>query len=67
MQKTFKTKREMFNAFVNKYKNVPATFIARNLDYHKTLGECFDSIVDYNSHAIQQFDIDKKIWKNKNL
>jgi len=67
MQKASKTKREMFDAFVSKYKNVPAIFIARSLDYHETLGKCFDSIADYNSHAIQQFDIDKKIWKNKNL
>lgn len=60
-----KTNREMFNAFAQKYNNVPAIFIARSLDYHENLGKCFDSIADYYHHAIQEFDNEKKIWKSK--
>lgn len=67
MLKRSKTNREMFNAFADKYKNIPLVFIARNLDYHQNLGDCFDAIVDYKPHAIQEFDNRKNVWKSKNL
>ncbi len=67
MQKPSKTKREMFTAFVSKYQDVPASFIARTLDYQDNLGDCFDSIMDYESFAIKEFDNNKNKWKNKNL
>jgi len=62
-----KTKREMFDAFVKKYPNIPPIFIARNLDYHSNLGDCFDNITDYKKIAIQEFNNNQKKWLSKNL
>ena len=67
MQKVSKTKREMFNAFNKKYKNVPEIFVMRTLDYAANFGNCFDVIEDYKPHAIQEFNSEKSIWLNKKL
>jgi hypothetical protein len=67
MQKVSKTKREMFDAFTAKYKNVPSVFIARSLDYHDNLGKCFDSIMDYDPCVAQEFDVEKNDWQSKTL
>lgn len=67
MPKVSKTNRQMFEAFANKYDNVPAVFIARTLDNLENYGNCFDAILDYKSVAIQEFNAERNIWQNKKL
>lgn len=67
MQKASKSKRQMAEAFQAKYKNIPFVFIARNLDYHDKLGDCFDCIIDYKDSAMQEFNFETHKWQSKNL
>lgn len=67
MQKVSKTKREMYDAFKKKYENVPSVFIMRSMDNFVSFGDCFDAIIDYKPHAIQEFNVEKNKWQNKKL
>jgi hypothetical protein len=67
MPKVSKSKRQMAIAFEEKYKNIPFVFLARNLDYHNNLGDCFDSVIDYKNNATQEFDFETNKWQSKSL